>query len=278
MVYISSLVTTQFKEHVMNRKSVVMKVVFCLLAVAVCVGVSSYAQKQQEKYAVHDETRPKPAVITPAAQFGQPPSDAIILFNGKDLSEWAGDKAGDAKWKVENGYMEVNKAGGIHTKKSFGNCQLHIEWATPAKVEGSSQGRGNSGVFLMSTYELQILDSYENPTYADGQAASIYGQYPPLVNACRKPGEWQSYDVSFLRPIFDESGKCVRPARITVLHNGVVVQNNVEIQGLTAHKQKAKYNRHDDKLPISLQDHGNPMRFRNIWLRELPEQPYLAAD
>ena len=262
----------------MKAKSVVAKVVFCLLAVAVCVGVNSYAQKQQEKYAVHDETRPKPAVITPAAQFGQPPSDAIILFNGKDLSEWAGDKAGDAKWKIENGYMEVNKTGGIHTKKSFGNCQLHIEWATPAKVEGSSQGRGNSGVFLMSTYELQILDSYKNPTYADGQAASIYGQYPPLVNACRKPGEWQSYDVSFLRPIFDESGKCVRPARVTILHNGVVVQNNVEIKGLTAHKQIAKYKRHDDKLPISLQDHGNPMRFRNIWLRELPEQPYLIAE
>jgi hypothetical protein len=262
----------------MKAKSVVAKVVFCVLIVVVCVGVSSYAQKQQEKYTVHDETRPKPAVITPAEQFGQPPSDAIILFNGKDLSEWAGDKAGDAKWKVENGYMEVNKTGSIHTKKSFGNCQLHIEWATPAKVEGSSQGRGNSGIFLMSRYELQVLDSYDNPTYADGQAASIYGQYPPIVNACRKPGEWQSYDVSFLRPIFDESGKCVRPARITVLHNGVVVQNNVEIQGLTAHKQKAKYNRHDDKLPISLQDHGNPMRFRNIWLRELPEQPYLTAD
>jgi hypothetical protein len=262
----------------MKRKSTVTKVIFCLLVVALCIVVSSYAQKQQEKYAIHDESRPKPPVITTPVQVGQPPSDAVILFNGKDLSEWAGDKGVDAKWKVENGYMEANKTGSIHTKKAFGNCQLHIEWATPAKVEGSGQGRGNSGVFLMSTYELQVLDSYENPTYADGQAASIYGQYPPIVNACRKPGEWQSYDVSFLRPIFDESGKCVRPARVTILHNGVVVQNNVEIQGLTAHKQKAKYNRHDDKLPISLQDHGNPMRFRNIWLRELPEQPYLAAD
>ena len=262
----------------MKRKSTVTKVIFCLLVVALCIVVSSYAQKQQEKYAIHDETRPKPPVITLPVQVGQPSSDAIILFNGKDLSEWASDKSGDAKWKVENGYMEVNKTGGIHTKKAFGNCQLHIEWATPAKVEGSGQGRGNGGVFLMSTYELQVLDSYENPTYADGQAASIYGQYPPIVNACRKPGEWQTYDVSFLRPIFDESGKCVRPARITVLHNGVVVQNNIEIQGLTAHKQKAKYNRHDDKLPISLQDHGHPMRFRNIWIRELPEQPYLAAD
>jgi hypothetical protein len=262
----------------MKRKSPALKVTLCVLVAAMCVAVATYAQKQQDKYAVHDETRPKPAVITPAEQFGQPPSDAIILFNGKNLSEWTGDKAGDAKWKVENGYMEVNKTGSIHTKKSFGNCQLHIEWATPAKVEGSSQARGNSGIFLMNTYELQILDSYENPTYADGQAASIYGQYPPIVNACRKPGEWQSYDVSFLRPIFDADGKCVRPARITVLHNGVVVQNNVEIKGLTAHKQIAKYKRHDDKLPISLQDHGNPTRFRNIWLRELPEQPYLIAE
>jgi len=262
----------------MKARSTVTKVVFCLLVVAVCVGVSSFAQKQQEKYAVHDENRPKPLVITPAAQFGQPPSDAIILFNGKDLSEWAGDKGGDARWKLEKDYMEVNKTGSIRTKKSFGNCQLHIEWATPEKVEGSSQERGNSGVFLMNTYELQILDSYENPTYADGQAASIYGQYPPLVNACRKPGEFQSYDVSFLRPIFDADGKCIRPARVTILHNGVVVQNNVEIKGLTAHKQIAKYRRHEDKLPISLQDHGNPTRFRNIWIRELPEQPYLIAE
>ena len=262
----------------MKRKSLALKVTLCVLVAAMCVAVTTYAQKQQDKYAVHDETRPKPAVITPAAQFGQPPSDAIILFNGKNLSEWTGDKASDAKWKIENGYMEVNKTGSIHTKKTFGNCQLHIEWATPAKVEGSSQGRGNSGIFLMSTYELQILDSYENPTYADGQAASIYGQYPPIVNACRKPGEWQSYDVSFLRPIFDADGKCIRPARITVLHNGAVVQNNVEIKGLTAHKQIAKYSRHEDKLPISLQDHGNPMRFRNIWIRELPEQPYLIAE
>jgi hypothetical protein len=213
---------------------------------------------------------------------GEPPSDAgtIILFNGTDLLAWESDKGGDAKWMVnkEKGYMEVpKKAGGIHTKKEFGNCQLHIEWATPPP-KGRGQGRGNSGVFFMGKYELQVLDSYHNPTYADGQAASIYGQYPPLVNVCRKPRAWQSYDVSFLRPIFDKDGKCVRPARITVLHNGVVVHNNVEIMGATAHKKKAKYRRHADKGPISLQDHGNPMRFRNIWIRELPEQPYLIAD
>jgi hypothetical protein len=262
----------------MKRNSTVTKVIFCVLIMATCVGISSYAQKQQDKYAVHDPNRPKPPVITPPEQFGRPSSDAVILFDGKNLSEWISDKGGDAKWKVENGFMEVNKTGSIHTKKSFGNCQLHIEWATPADVNGSSQGRGNSGVFLMGKYELQVLDSYQNDTYADGQAAAIYGQYPPMVNACRKPGEWQCCDVSFLRPIFDADGKCIRSARVTILHNGVVVQNNVEIQGATAHKKKAAYSPHDDKLPLGLQDHGNPVRFRNIWLRELPEQPYLAAD
>lgn len=263
----------------MKRRSVVAKVVFYLLVVAACFSVRSYAQKQQDKYGVHDPNRPKPSVITPPEQFGQPPDDAIILFDGNDLSQWESEKGGEAQWKVENGYMEVPRKGGnIRTKKSFGNCQLHIEWASPAQVGGSSQGRGNSGIFFMSRYELQVLDSYQNPTYADGQAASIYGQYPPIVNACRKPGEWQSYDVSFMRPIFDENGKCVRPARITVLHNGVVVQNNIELQGATAHKQIAKYTAHEDKLPLSLQDHNNPVRFRNIWLRQLPEQPYLIAD
>jgi hypothetical protein len=187
----------------------------------------------------------------------------------------------DADERANRGYMEVvKKTGDIRTKKAFGNCQLHIEWATPGKVSTKEIGqkRGNSGVFFMGIYELQILDSYENETYADGQAASIYGQYPPLVNACREPGQWQSYDVSFLRPIFNKKGKCIRPARITVFHNGVVVQNNVEIKGSTAHKKKAKYSPHADKLPLGLQDHNNPMRFRNIWIRELPEQPYLIKD
>jgi hypothetical protein len=266
----------------MKGKSIVMKCAVCWTLIALALVISSYAAKEKAKYEVHDETRPRPPVITPPKQFGEPPSDpgTIILFDGTDLSEWASDKGGDAKWTVnkEDGYMEVpKKAGGIHTKKEFGNCQLHIEWATPPP-KGSGQGRGNSGVFFMGRYELQVLDSYDNETYADGQAASIYGQYPPLVNVCRKPREWQSYDVSFLRPIFDEDGKCIRPARITVLHNGVVVHNNVEIMGPTAHKRKARYRRHGDKGPISLQDHGNPMRFRNIWIRELPEQPYLIAD
>ena len=265
----------------MKKTAIPIKLAVCLLVVALGLGVSSYAEKVQRPWSVHDMGRPLPPVITTPGQFGQPPSDAIILFDGRDTSQWESDKGGRVKWKVENGYMEIaKKAGGIHTKKSFGNCQLHIEWATPAKVSPKETGqkRGNSGVFFMGKYELQILDSYNNRTYADGQAASLYGQYPPLVNVCRGPGQWQSYDVSFLRPIFAKDGKLIRPARITVLHNGVVVHNNVEIKGITAHKKKAKYTAHRDKLQLSIQDHGNPMCFRNIWIRELPEQPYLIKD
>ena len=279
----------------MKERSRVMKSIVCLLVVAMGLGVS-YAAKELIKYDVHDITRGHPRVMAAPRQFGRPPADAIVLFDGTDLSEWVGEKkgggpaapasikpafGGPARWKVENGYMEVvKKSGDIRTKKAFGSCQLHIEWATPRKVspKETAQKRGNSGVFFMGIYELQILDSYENETYADGQVASIYGQYPPLVNVCRKPGRWQSYDVSFLRPIFDRDGKCIRPARITVFHNGVVVHNNVEIKGSTEHKKKAKYSPHADKLPLGLQDHNNPMRFRNIWIRELPEQPYLIKD
>lgn len=270
----------------MKEKSIVMRIAVCSALVALGLAITSCAVKRPPDRTVHD-TNPEllPPVITPAAQPGQPPPDAIILFNGTDLKEngtglkeWASDK-GEAKWKLENDYMEVNKTGSIHTKKSFGSCQLHIEWASPAPPKGKGQHRGNSGVFFMGKYELQILDSYNNRTYADGQAASIYGQYPPLVNVCHKPGQWQSFDVSFLRPIFDEAGKCIRPARITVFHNGVVVHNNVEIWGTTAHKVKnPKYSRHPAKLPLGLQDHGDLVKYRNIWIRELPEQPYLIAD
>ena len=218
-------------------------------------------------WGVHDMNRPQPAVVVPSAL----PSDAIVLFDGGGLLQWTGSDSQKAQWKVENGYMEVNDTGSIHTKESFGDCQLHIEWATPAEVSGSSQGRGNSGIFLMSTYEVQVLDSYHNETYPDGQAGSIYGQYPPLVNASREPGEWQSYDIIFRRPRFSKGGKVIRPAYITVLHNGIVLQNNVEIIGAAAHKKQATYHPHVDKLPIMLQDHGNPVRFRNIWIRSLEE-------
>lgn len=261
------------------------KIIFSLLLVVAVLGVSSYAAKGLKKYAIHDKTRKNPPVITPPAEFGQPPSDALVLFGGKDTSQWESEKkgGGDIGWEVENGYMEViRKSGGIRTKKQFGNCQLHIEWCTPEGLDPgiTDQKRSNSGVFLMDRYELQVLDSYTddnyktNRTYADGQAAAIYGQHPPMVNVCRKPGQWQSYDVSFLRPLFDQSGNCIRKARITLLHNGVVVHNNLEIEGSTSHKKKAAYTPHE-KGHIRLQDHNNPIRFRNIWIRELPEEPYL---
>jgi len=272
----------------MEGKSIVMKFAVCLLAVALGLTITSSAENS---YTVHDVNRPNPLVITAPKGFGQPPSDAIILFDGKDTSQWQNEKgSGPVKWKIKNGYMEVVKKAGdirtdIRTVKEFGNCQLHIEWWVPPGLDPkiTDQKRSNSGVFFMGRYEVQVLDSYtadnykDNKTYADGQAAAIYGQYPPLVNACRRSGQWQSYDISFLRPLFDDKGMCVRPARITVLHNGVVVHNNVEIKGTTEHKKKAQYSPHD-KGPIRLQDHGNPIRFRNIWIRELPEQPYLIAD
>ena len=219
------------------------------------------------RWAVHDMERPLPEVVKAGEQA---PSDAIVLFDGKDLSQWERAEDGSpAKWKVENGYMEIVKeTGDIRTKQAFGSCQLHIEWSIPAEAKGSSQDRGNSGVYLMSTYEVQVLDSYNNRTYADGQAGAMYGQSPPLVNACRELGEWQSYDIIFHRPVF-MLGLAVKPARITVLHNGVLIQDNFKIEGATIWKKRAKYKSHEDKLPLLLQDHGHPVRYRNIWLREI---------
>jgi hypothetical protein len=193
-----------------------------------------------------------------------------VLFDGKDLSRWQQNDNSAAKWKVENGYAEVvAKAGNIQTRRAFGDCQLHVEFAEPVPAHGESQERGNSGVFLMGMYEIQVLDSYENVTYADGQAAALYGQYPPLVNASLPPGRWQTYDVVFHGPRFDKSGKLVRPARITVFHNGVLVQDNVELTGPTAHGERPPYKPQPEKLPLSLQDHGIPVRYRNIWIREV---------
>lgn len=229
-------------------------------------------------WGVHDYDRPQPAVVTPGAECGDRPNDAIVLFDGKDLSQWLSADGKDANWKVEDGYMEAFKgADSIKTKKSFGNCQLHVEWQPPVNPEGPhGQGNGNSGVFLMDTYEVQVLNCYENKTYADGTTGAIYGQHPPIVNACKRPSEWQSFDISFLRPTFDEKGKVIRQARVTVLLNGVVVQNNVEIKGPTLWKARTEYVTHGDKLPISLQYHGNAVRYRNIWIRELGEQLYEA--
>lgn len=219
------------------------------------------------KWRVHDADRPPPASVTPG-ECGSPPSDAIVLFDGKDLSAWrSGDKP--AAWKVTEGYAEVNGSGNIETRASFGDCQVHIEWAEPTPVKGESQGRGNSGIFLMGRYEVQVLDSYENRTYADGQCAALYGQEPPLVNACRRPGEWQSYDILFRAPRFD-GDKLVSPAVVTVLQNGVVVHHAMPFLGATAHKALPHYAAHPAEAPLALQDHGDPVRYRNIWIRRLP--------
>ena len=205
---------------------------------------------------------PEPKVVDPGPP-GGPPSDALVLFDGKDLSQWD-----NSKWIVKDG-CAISHGEDMKTKRSFGDCQLHLEWATPEKVEGSGQGRGNSGVFLMENYELQVLDSYKNDTYYDGQAGSIYKQHPPLVNVCRKPGEWQTYDVIFSAPRFGKDGKVEKPAYITALQNGVLIQNHFEIQGTTAYLEGPAYHAHPEKLPLSLQYHGNPVKFRNIWIREL---------
>ena len=239
--------------------------------------VQSAQTDRPERWKIHDLDRPQPSTVDPGTsnnehQPARPPSDAVVLFDGKDLSKWRGGDGGPAKWKVANGYMEVVKgAGNISTRQGFGDCQLHVEWRAPVPAKGESQERGNSGVFLMELYELQVLDSYKNKTYPDGQAAALYGQYPPLVNASRPPGQWQTYDIIFHRPRFDASGKLVQPARMTALHNGVLVQDNAELTGPTAHHERPPYKSHADKLPLSLQDHGDPVRYRNIWVRELPE-------
>lgn len=208
---------------------------------------------------------PEPAVIDPGP-VGGPPSDAVVLFDGKDLSKW---KDGD-KWIIKDDYA-ISAKTGITTKDSFGDCQLHVEWASPSEVKGKGQGRGNSGVYLMERYEVQILDSFDNKTYFDGQAGAIYKQVPPMVNACRKPGEWQAYDILFTTPRFGTDKKLVKPAYITVLHNGVVVQNHFAIQGGTFYDRPPSYDAQPEKAPIHLQFHGDPVRFRNIWVREMKE-------
>ena len=206
---------------------------------------------------------PEPPLVTPGT--GQaPPSDAIVLFDGRDLSQWEGGE----RWIIQDGAATV-RGGGITSKQAFGDCQLHVEFATPEKVEGEGQGRGNSGIYLMGLYEVQILDSYENTTYYDGQCGAIYKQYPPLVNACRKPGEWQSYDIIFTRPRFTKDGQLETPGYLTVLHNGVLIHNHRELLGTTSWDMAPRYTAHADKLPLFIQDHGNPLRFRNIWIREL---------
>lgn len=248
-----------------------------LTAVAVCaqsqqLGYSDTPILPGTKWHVHDGTRPQPTIVTPGPA-GEPvpaPGDAVVLFDGRDLSKWRKVEGGTAAgWTVENNAMVVKPSSGdIHTVDAFGDVQLHVEFATPEKVAGTSQDRGNSGVFLMERYEVQVLDSFKNQTYPDGQAGAIYGQFPPLVNASRGPGVWQTYDIVFIAPRF-AGGKLVSPARATVFHNNILVQNDVTLIGQTVHREIGTYEPHADRLPIKLQDHGNPTRFRNIWARRL---------
>jgi hypothetical protein len=235
-----------------------------IATIAATLAIASLALTLSADEWLSDIPWTEPPVVDPGPP-GGPPSDAIVLFDGKDLSKW--DNA--EKWQIQDGYA-IAAGNDIRSKQGFGDCQLHVEWATPEKIEGEGQGRGNSGIFLMGLYEVQILDSYQNKTYYDGQAAAIYKQHPPLVNACRKPGQWQTYDIIFEAPRFNKQKKLTRPAFITVLQNGVLVQNHFQIQGTTEWDKAPHYDAHPSKLPIQLQFHGNPIRYRNIWVRELP--------
>jgi Domain of Unknown Function (DUF1080) len=242
------------------------------LARALAAGAQTHIDT---RYPIHDRDRPQPPIVDPGtaswqATAGRPPSDAVVLFDGKDLSKWQQKDGGLAPWKLARGYFEVVPGTGyLYTRDAFGDCQLHVEFAEPNPPKGVDQDRGNSGVFLQGLYEVQVLDSYQSRTYPDGQAAAVYGQFPPLVNASRAPGEWQSYDIVFHGPHFDAAGHLARPARMTVLHNGVLVQDDVELSGPTAHRERPPYRAGPEKRPLALQDHGSPVRYRNIWIREL---------
>ena len=230
-----------------------------LLVQTLLVGTSVFAQEWKSGV-----EWPEPRVIAPGVSNSAPPSDAIVLFDGTNLSQWEG---GD-QWLVSDG-VAIPREGGIQTKQSFGDIQLHLEWAAPSEIEGEGQGRGNSGVFLMSQYEVQILDSYHNGTYFDGQAGAIYKQTPPLVNAMRSPGQWNAYDIIFTAPRFRVNGTLREPAHVTVIHNGVLVLNHFEILGSTGFTEAPSYKPHAEKAPISLQFHNDAVQFRNVWVREI---------
>jgi hypothetical protein len=239
-------------------------------------GYNDTPQITGQKWKVHDMNRPRPVKVTPGAPVAStPPSDAIVLFDGKDLSQWVtqprNGPAQEPKWKVENGYIEiVPKTGRLLTKQNFGDCQLHVEWMIPESATGKGQGIGNSGIELMGRYEIQVLESNESLTYADGGAGAIYGVWPPLVNPARPKGQWNAYDIAFEAPRF-ENDKLVKPATITVFFNGVLVQNHREYLGTTIWRKNGAYRPHPAEQPLSLQDHSQPVRFRNIWIRKLTQ-------
>lgn len=244
-----------------------MKKPFFVLSILLITTIIN-AQQQMKPEETEDWSR-KPPVVTPG-NCGQPPSDAIILYqSAQDIDKWQDAKGNPAKWKADDSLTVAPRTGSIQTRQSFGDCQLHIEWRSPSEVKGNGQGRGNSGVFLMGLYEVQVLDSWDNETYYNGQAGSIYKQYIPLVNASTQPGTWQTYDIIFIAPKFNDDKTLQTPGYVTVLHNGVLIQNHVELKGPTEYIGIPEYKYHEPKLPLGLQDHGNPVSFRNIWIREL---------
>ena len=249
------------------------RLIWLVMALAISWSSSGFGQTAPS-WLAHDMRRPRPRIVTPGNLNlpVAPPADAVVLFDGSDLSQWRNLDGGPPRWELRDDYMVSTPDGGhLMSAQPFGDIQLHVEWAAPLPAEGQSQKRGNSGIYLMLKYEIQILDSFENDTYPDGQAAAVYGQYPPLVNANLPPGEWQSFDIVFRRPRFHPDKSLAAPARVTLIHNGILVQDSVELLGPTNWLQRSPYERHPDRLPIGLQHHGNPVLFRNIWLRELRE-------
>jgi hypothetical protein len=240
------------------------------LAATAVFLLAAAPQQEKKEWGVHDKERPQPAMVEGAAH-GTAPSDAIVLFDGKSLDKWTGNN-NTASWEVKDGYFQVKPgSGNIRTKDGFGSCQFHIEWMVPETCNCNGQQGCNSGLFFMDRYELQILGSNPNKTYVDGMAGAMYGQYPPLVNPCRPNGQWNTYDVIFHAPKFNEDGSVAKPGTMTVIFNGVLVQDHSEIWGATAHAARAKYSKHEAKLPIGLQDHGDALCFRNVWLRPLAD-------
>jgi len=267
-----------------RRRHVPVALFTCVVLISLCVPAAFAAEKSKPKrmtpggkWEAGSMERPRPMVITPPTpatleEAGRPPSDAIVLFDGSGFDEWEmyakrakPPQAIEPAWKLTDGFMEVvARTGDLHSKRDFGDCQIHVEWATPAEVKGASQGRGNSGVLLLGQCEIQVLDSFENDTYPDGQTGALYGKYPPLVNVCRKPGEWQTYDIVFFAPRF-EGEEMTRPASLTVLHNGVVIHHAANPGGRA------------ERIRLGLQDHNNPVRYRNVWVRELRDYDYVAG-
>jgi hypothetical protein len=255
--------------------SIVLLAVLTGSAFATGVGYEDTPVIPGQKWKVHDKSRPNPPVVTPAETFSHnagAPSDATVLFDGKDLSKWKSVKdGGDSKWLIEDGAMVANAGEDIVTKDKFGDFQLHIEWAAPNPPHGTSQDRGNSGVFMHGLYEVQVLDSYQDKTYADGQAGGLYGQWPPFFNAMKKPGEWNTYDIIFEGPKWDTAGNITKKACMTVIHNGVLLHHKQELNGPTNHRSVTPYPKYDGTGPIRLQYHGHPVHYRNIWIRALGE-------